>query len=51
MAYNLYEERGYDVQYSTSIDEGVVCLSFKKLTPNYEADSGGRYSEFDDSYV
>jgi hypothetical protein len=39
MAYNLYEERGYAVQYINSIDEGVICLSFLKLNPNYHTGS------------
>ena len=34
-AYNLYEDRGCEVQYINTLDSNIVCLSFKKLTPNY----------------
>ena len=34
-AYNLYEERGYEPDYIHTADSNVICLSFKKLTPNY----------------
>jgi hypothetical protein len=34
-AYNFYENRGYGVDYIDAVDDNVICLSFKKLTPNY----------------
>ena len=38
-AYNMYEDRGYEVQYVNTLDSNIVCLSFKKLTPSYRTGS------------